>query len=105
MLNGEPVSVRGRKKPIDILFNLEHPDKLEVVTEVNEDDDDDLIEDEADSSDDELQRRFDRMTFVVATRKLEQLPHWVKVRRILPATTSTLFLMNKGRLTPVCTLT
>ena len=26
VLNGEPVSVRGRKRPIDILFNLEHPE-------------------------------------------------------------------------------
>ena len=26
ILNGEHVTVRGRKKPIDILFNLDHPD-------------------------------------------------------------------------------
>ncbi|MGN6512328.1 MAG: DUF262 domain-containing protein, partial [Lysobacteraceae bacterium] len=26
VVNGEPVHVRGRKKPIEILFNLEHPD-------------------------------------------------------------------------------
>ena len=30
----EPVSVRGRKKPIALLFNLEHPDVLAIVTEV-----------------------------------------------------------------------
>ncbi|WP_244500099.1 hypothetical protein [Methyloceanibacter superfactus] len=58
---------------MELLFNLEHPDKLSVVTEVNEgadeeDDEVDLIADEADSSEDELQKRFDRMTFVVATR-------------------------------------
>ena len=84
VIRGEPVNVRGRKRPIELLFNLDHPDQLAVVTEVNEDgddddDDEDLIDDEADSTEDELQRRFDRMTFVVATRKLEQLPHWVKV--------------------------
>jgi hypothetical protein len=84
VIRGQPVNVRGRKKPIELLFNLDHPDQLAVVTEVNEDgddgeEDDELIEDEADSSEDELQRRFNRMTFVVATRKLEQLPHWVKV--------------------------
>jgi hypothetical protein len=33
------VTVRGRKKPIELLFNLVHPDQLAVVTEVNEDDD------------------------------------------------------------------
>src|SRR5262245_41283237 len=51
VIRGEPVSVRGRRRPIELLFNLDHPDHLAVVTEVNEDeeDDDDLIEDEADS--------------------------------------------------------
>lgn len=43
-----------------------------------------LPEDEADSTDDELQQRFNRMTFVVATRKLEQLPQWVKVSEDTP---------------------
>lgn len=79
------MKVRGRKKPIEILFNLEHPDQLTVVTEVDEngdDDDEDIIEDETDSSDDELQRRFDKMTFVVATKKLEQLAHWIKVSEV-----------------------
>jgi Protein of unknown function DUF262 len=37
---GKPVSVRGHK-PIELLFNLEHPDELSVVTEVKEDDGDD----------------------------------------------------------------
>ena len=39
VIRGEPVTVRGRKKPIELLFNLKHPDQLAVVTEVNEDDD------------------------------------------------------------------
>ena len=69
VIRGESVSVRGRKRPIDLLFNLEHPDQLALVTEVDEDgddgdDDEDRIDDEADSSEDELQKRFDRMTFV-----------------------------------------
>ena len=82
VLRGEPVSVRSRQRPIEILFNLEHPEELAVVTEVNEkqDDDEDLVEDEADSSEDELQRRFDKMTFVVGTKKLEQLSHWRVLR-------------------------
>src|SRR5205807_5368210 len=54
VIRGEPVSVRGRRRPIEILFNLDHPEQLAVVTEVNEDEEDDeLIEDEADSSEDE----------------------------------------------------
>jgi hypothetical protein len=101
VIRGEPVSVRGRKKPIELLFNLEHPVKLAVVTEVDEDgedddDDFDLIEDEADSSEDELQKRFDRMTFVVTTRKLEQHPHWVKVTDVFKTDSDRSFLKRAG---------
>ena len=35
VIRGEPVSVGDRLKPIELLFNLEHPDEPEVVTEVN----------------------------------------------------------------------
>jgi hypothetical protein len=101
VIRGEMVSVRGRKKPIELLFNLDHPDQLTLVTEVNEDGDDDdehddLIDDEADSSEDELQKRFDRMTFVVATRKLEQLPQWVKVTEVFKSDSDALFLKRAG---------
>ena len=104
MIRGKPVKVRGRKRAIELLFNLEHPDHLSVVTEVNEDgededaygDSDDLIEDEADSTEDELQKRFDRMTFVVATRKLEQLPGWVKVTDVFKSDSDAPFLRRAG---------
>ena len=76
VVQGKHVTVRGRLKPIELLFNLEHPEELSLVTEVNEEDeldgDDDLELDETDSTEDELQKRFDKMAFVVATRKLEQ---------------------------------
>ncbi len=101
VIRGGSVSVRGRKRPIELLFNLEHPDQLAVVTEVNEDggdedEDEELIDDEADSSEDELQKRFDRMTFVVATRKLEQLPHWVKVTDVFKSDSDRSFLKRAG---------
>src|SRR4051794_33959911 len=74
VIRGQPVKVRGRARPIDLLFNLEHPDELTVVTEVEEqsDDDQDIADDETDSNEDELLRRFEQMTFVVSTKKLEQ---------------------------------
>lgn len=95
VIRGEPVSVRGRRRPIDLLFNLEHPDQLAVVTEVEEnggdeedfDEDGELIGDETGSTEDELLKRFNKMTFVVATRKLEQLPQWVKCRTCSRPTT------------------
>ena len=98
VIRGEPVFVRGRMKPLDLLFNLEHPDQLVFVTEVNEEanDDDDLAVDEADSSDDELQRRFDKMTFVISTRKLEQLPQWVKVSEVFKTDEDAPFLERAG---------
>ena len=43
ILAGESVHVRSRRKPIDILFNLEHPEGAPAdVTEVDEDDDIDI---------------------------------------------------------------
>ncbi len=101
VIRGEPVNVRGRQRPIELLLNLDHPEELSVVTEVNEDGDDeapddDLIDDEADSSEDELQKRFDRMTFVVGTRKLEQLPQWVKVSEVFKSDSDAPFLKRAG---------
>lgn len=101
VIRGEPVKVRGRRKPIELLFNLDHPDELAVVTEVHEDgddegDDNDLIEDEVDSSEDELQKRFNRMTFVVGTKKLNQLPQWVKVTEVFKTDEDAPFLERAG---------
>lgn len=102
VIRGEPVSVRGRKKPIELLFNLEHPDELAVVTEVDDqpgndnEDEEDLIADEADSTENDLQRRFNQMTFVVATKKLEQLPQWVKVSEVFKADADAPFLEQAG---------
>jgi len=98
VINGKSVTVRGRTRPIELLFNLDHPDELAVVTEVNEagGNEEDLIEDEIDSTEDELQRRINKMTFVVATRKLEQSSKWVKVTDIFTADSNTIFLRQAG---------
>ncbi len=68
VLGGKAVKVRGRQKPIDLLFNLEHPEELTAVTEVNEDADEDEDDGSAEAADlysvadappqDELSRRF-----------------------------------------------
>ncbi len=103
VIRGESVRVRGRKRPIDLLFNLEHPEHLSVVTEVDEDgggeeeeDEEEIAPDEADSTEDELQRRFEQMTFVVATRKLERLPHWVRVTEVFKSDSDRTFLRRAG---------
>jgi hypothetical protein len=91
VINGEPVTVRGRKRPIDILFNLEHPDgpPTEVV-EVESDEPspitpDDEVTDEPEEnglSDQVLVQRLNSRTFVVASRNLLAQPHWVSVSEV-----------------------
>src|SRR5688572_11458196 len=73
VVRGQPVVVRGRKRPIDILFNLDHPDGppievLEVEDEAPEgpnDTDLDASENE-EEQDLSLQERRKLRTFVVA---------------------------------------
>lgn len=101
VIRGKPVTVKNRTKPIDLLFNLEHPDDLDIVTEVHEKGPEDKngegrIEDEADATEDELQKRLDRMTFVVATKKLERLPQWVRVSEVFKNDDNTTFLRQAG---------
>lgn len=96
VIRGKPVTVRGRKKPIELLFNLEHPDELTFFTEVHEEGDEERAEDEVDSTEDELQKRFNRMIFVVATKKLAMLPQWVKVSDVFRVDSNKDFLRQAG---------
>lgn len=91
VVRGDLVSVRGRKKPIDILFNLEHPEgppseALEVETDESSPtvSDDEIDEAAADSDVDEqgLQEKLNRRTFVVASKALASLPNWVSVTEV-----------------------
>jgi hypothetical protein len=91
VLNGEPVSVRGRKRPIDILFNLEHPDGPPVdIVEVESDEvslvtpDDELSDDTEESDDGEagLHEKLNRRTFVVSSKNLLSQPQWVSVSEV-----------------------
>jgi hypothetical protein len=93
VLNGDPVVVRGRKRPIDILFNLDHPDGPPTeALEVDSDEDsaltpDDEITDELDEAAEDneqgLLNRLNRRTFVVASKTLLALPNWVSVSEAL----------------------
>ncbi len=98
VLRGEPVNVRGRKKPIDILFNLEHPEKLEEVIEVEGDDnaadDEDDLEEDADEE--TVQERLRRMTFVVANKAMASLPNWVSVSKVMGSSSDAEFLEQAG---------
>ena len=95
VIRGEPVKVLGRQRPIDILFNLEHPDELAIVTEVDENADEEAGDAE-DSSADELMQRLNKMAFVVSTRKLEALPQWVRVSEVFKTDSDREFLRKAG---------
>ena len=108
VIRGKPVQVNGRVRPIELLFNLEHPDAPPFVTEVDDnnidapeciDDGEEPIDGEADATEDELQKRFDKMTFVVSTRKLEQLPQWVKVSEVFAGTHDNNYFLKRAGVT------
>ena len=80
VLRGLPVNVRGRKKPVEILFNLDHPDDLNYVTDVYEDSDEDI--EPQDEQELDIQERFRRMTFVVSSSALKASQNWVNVSDI-----------------------
>src|SRR5205807_743777 len=101
VIRGEPVVVRNRKRPIDLLFNLDHPEHpAAVAPDFDEDSDDDdeieILPDETEASEDELQRRFESMAFVVASRKLEKMPHWVRVSDVFKTDADAPFLQAAG---------
>lgn len=85
ILRGTQVSVRGRKKPIDILFNLDHPDGPPVeVLEVDDDNeaDDNDIESDEEEGGPNIQERLRLRAFVVQSKTLLADPLWVKVSDI-----------------------
>ena len=89
VINGEPIIVRNKKRPIEILFNLEHPDTLEEELSVNEEaeyeeEDDDDDDDNGLGLHDELRKR----TFVVGGRSLKNDPIWVSVTDVFQKTDS-----------------
>lgn len=98
VIRGEPIKVRGRKRPIDILFNLEHPDALSIVTEVNEEQDEDQDDDlfGADAVEEDLQQRLSELTFVVATKQLAAKPNWVSVTDVFKNSDNATFLKRAG---------
>jgi len=85
ILSGEPVHVRGRKRPIDILFNLEHPEGPPIeIMEIEENDytaDVEDVEDE-EAAERDIQEEMRKRTFVVASRALQNDPLWVPVSHI-----------------------
>jgi hypothetical protein len=89
IMSGQPVKVRRRRKPIEILFNLGHPEGPPVeVLEVDENDPSGDMEDQEDEQtvERDIQEELRRRTFVVASRALQANPLWVQVTSIFTKT-------------------
>ncbi len=102
VINGEPVKVRNRKRPIDILFNLDHPENLFEFTEVESDTDspisesDDIDEEENGEDDLTLQDLLKQKTFVVAGKIFAQQKNWVSVTEVFKANSDADILKLAG---------
>lgn len=92
LFTNKPVKVKNSTRPVDIMFNLEHPEGLPSF-EAFEDDDEEEEEpngEDADTADEvleemgenEIQDYLKRMTFVVYSKALEGVPTWVRVTDI-----------------------
>lgn len=106
ILRGEPVKVRGKKKPIDVLFNLDHPEGLGEFSEVEAGEDSVLAEDD-DADDDNglfedeegevsVQDRLKRATFVVASKSLAAMANWVSVTQVFKSDSDGEILKQAG---------
>jgi hypothetical protein len=106
VLKGHQVSVRGRKKPIDILFNIDHPEgapteMIEVLTDEESpvlelDIEEEGVEEEDEGDGLDLQERLKLRTFVVASKAMAQLPNWVSVSRVFTEDGDTEILKRAG---------
>lgn len=87
VLNGQPILVRNRKKPIDILFNLEHPDGPPAeVDEVYENENVEIASEDSQETQRDLQEELKKRTFVVSSPGLRNDPHWINVSDIFTKT-------------------
>lgn len=93
VVRGEPIAVRNRKRPIEVLFNLDHPagppqEAIEVLSDedsplIEEDETDNEADDEDGNGDSlDIQERLKLRTFVISSKALAALPNWVSVTQV-----------------------
>lgn len=102
VIRGEPIFVRERRKlkQIEILFNLEHPDELVTITEIDDAPeasfqssvDDDIEDDEEET----IQDRLNQFTFIVSTPQLANSTNWVNVSEVFKSHSDAEFLIKAG---------
>ncbi len=97
VLSGQPIQVRNRQRPIEIMFNLEHPEGPPVeVMELESDELAATLEDvKGDIAERDIQAELKKRTFVVASRSLRADPLWISVSDIFTKSESEI-LRNIG---------
>lgn len=103
VLRGEPVTVRNRRRPIDIAYNLDHPDGPPI--EIIEIDDDQVMPiygngDGGDEDDEELDNtsvleRLNKRTFSVASKQILSRPNWLSVSDVFRGEKNDWFYIKK----------
>jgi len=98
VLRGELVQVRGRKRPIDILFNLDHPEDVSFVSEVmeNSDEDTEAPDDDSNKPEADLVNLMRLRTFVVSSSTLASQPNWVSVTDVMKSGSDAELLKAAG---------
>jgi hypothetical protein len=102
VIRGEPIFVRERRKlrQIEILFNLEHPDELVTITEIDDAPEisfQSSVDDEMDDDEEEtLQERLNQFTFIVSTPQLANAANWVNVSEVFASHSDAEFLKKAG---------
>ena len=102
VIRGEPIFVRERRKlrQIEILFNLEHPDELVTITEIDDAPEasfqSSADEDMEDEEEETIQDRLNQFTFIVSTPQLANAANWVNVSEVFKSHSDAEFLKKAG---------
>ena len=97
VIRGEPIQNGRRKKTVDILFNLDHPEDLVPASTIsNEEDEVDEETEDEDQEEDNVQTRLKQRTFTVSSRALASLPNWVAVSDVFKNDDVTEILQRAG---------
>jgi hypothetical protein len=100
VIRGLPIQVKDQKKPLEVLFNLDHPDKLTFPSEIHDiEDEEDYFEIEApDAAESEMDfhKRMANRAFVLHHKKLAAMPNWVSVTEIFKSNGDAEILKGAG---------
>lgn len=91
VIRGEPVKVRNRRRPVDVAFNLDHPEGPPLDVNEVEDDQEKPIhgndqasdeEGEDDDGEESVFERLNRRAFAVASKQLLGRSNWISVAEV-----------------------